>query len=248
MTTISNRIYKSLAEEIIGGSLQPGAKLEEKTLASRFGVSRTPIREVLRELGARGLIDLAPRRGGVVARIGLDRLADMLDAECEIEALCARLASQRMSALEKGRLQALHEHSKERLQDRDESDYLALNKEFHDLICAGAHNVTLETTARDLRDRLAPFRQTQSELQGQRLARSHEEHDLIVAAIVRGAPDAAYEAMRGHIARLSTGVLQLLRHASERAGAVMPDTRASKVTDAGARTALRPRRRAPSHS
>src|SRR5882757_683606 len=139
MTTISNRIYKSLAEEIIGGSLQPGAKLEEKTLASRFGVSRTPIREVLRELGARGLIDLAPRRGGVVARIGLDRLADMLDAECEIEALCARLASQRMTALEKGRLQALHEQSKERLQDRDETDYLALNKEFHDLICAGAH-------------------------------------------------------------------------------------------------------------
>jgi DNA-binding GntR family transcriptional regulator len=211
MTTNSARIYKSLAEQIIGGALQPGEKLEEKTLASRFGVSRTPIREALRELGARGLIDLIPRRGGVVAQIGLDRLSDMLDAECEIEALCARLASQRMTALEKGQLQTVHEQSKELVQDRDEIDYLVFNKEFHDLICAGAHNTTLGNMTRDLRDRLGPFRSTQSDLQGQRLARSHEEHGLILDAILRGSADEAYEAMRNHNARLSTGVLRLLR-------------------------------------
>lgn len=211
MTTIVTRIYKSLAEQIISGDLQPGQKLEEKILASRFGVSRTPIREALRELGARGLIDLIPRRGGVVVQVGLDRLSDMLDAECEIEALCAKLASQRMTALEKGQLRSIHEQAKALVGDNDETDYLTLNQEFHDLICAGAHNATLGLITRDLRDRLAPFRQTQSNEFGQRLARSHEEHNRIIDAIQRGAANEAYEAMRDHNARLSTGVLRLLR-------------------------------------
>lgn len=211
MTTIATRIYKSLAEQIINGSLRPGQKLEEKILADQFGVSRTPIREALRDLGARGLIDLTPRRGGVVVQIGLDRLADMLDAECEIEALCARLAAQRMTALEKGQLRTVHEQAKALVGDQDETDYLDLNREFHDLISAGAHNATLALMVRDLRDRLAPFRQSQANLLGQRFPQSHDEHNRIVDAVVRGDADEAYEAMRAHIARLSTGVLRLMR-------------------------------------
>jgi len=86
--TITDRIQKSLAQKIISGALTPGQKLEEKALASQFGVSRTPIREAMRELSARGLVELVPRRGVVVATIGIDRLADMLTAECELEAIC----------------------------------------------------------------------------------------------------------------------------------------------------------------
>src|SRR5690348_12021163 len=105
MTTIAARIQKSLTSKIINGELRPGYKLDEQALATEFGVSRTPIREALRELGARGLIELVPHRGGIVAQISLPQLSDMLDAECEMEALCARLAAQRMSAVEKGALQ-----------------------------------------------------------------------------------------------------------------------------------------------
>lgn len=210
-TTTVSRIYKSIAEQIITGALQPGEKLEEKILASRFGVSRTPIREALRELSARGLIDLIPRRGGMVAEIGLERLADMLDAECELEGLCARLAALRMTALEKGQLRDLHDRSKALVDDKDDATYFSLNQDFHDLICAGAHNDTLEDTTRALRERLAPFRQSQSSDEGRRLARSFDEHDAIVSAIVGSNPDGAYEAMRTHNARLSTGVLNLLR-------------------------------------
>jgi DNA-binding GntR family transcriptional regulator len=211
MTTIAAKIQQSLAQQIIGGDLRPGYKLEEKALAKQFGVSRTPIREALRELGARGLIDLIPRRGGVVAVIGIDRLSDMLDAECELEALCARLASQRMTTPEKGQLRNLHDEAKELTTADDEADYLVLNQRFHELICVGAHNATLATMTRDLRDRLAPFRQSQSESRPRRLTRSHDEHGLIVDAILRSEAQAAYEAMRNHNARLSAGVLSLLR-------------------------------------
>lgn len=219
MTTNSARVQQSLAQQIINGELPPGLKLDEKALATQFGVSRTPIREALRELGARGLIDLVPRRGGIVARIGIEQLADMLDAECELEALCARLASQRMNALEKRQLQEYHRQSQDLTGDRDETRYLAINNAFHDQICDGAHNSTLATMTRELRVRLSPFRQSQSDQEGRRLARSHAEHEAIIQAIARSDPDAAYEAMRVHNARLSSGVLDLLRQNQARAPA-----------------------------
>lgn len=211
MTTIAARIQKSLSSRIIKGELRPGYKLDEQMLATEFGVSRTPIREALRQLGARGLIDLVPRRGGIVAQISIDQLADMLDAECEMEALCARLASQRMSAVDKGALLECHRQAKSLTRDRDETRYLAINQNFHDMICDGAHNATLAAMTRDLRDRLAPFRQSQSESLVGRLTLSHDEHTLVVDAIASGNPDAAYNAMLRHNARLSTGILGLLR-------------------------------------
>lgn len=210
-TTSVDRIYKLIAEQIITGDLQPGEKLEEKVLASRFGVSRTPVREALRELSARGLIDLVPRRGGMVAEIGIERLSDMLDAECELEGLCARLAAMRMTALEKGELRDLHDRLKAAAGQQDGAAYLAMNHAFHDLICAGSHNMTLADSTRALRERLSPFRQSQADEQGRRFTRSVEEHEAIVAAISRGDADQAYETMRLHNARLGTGVLKLLR-------------------------------------
>lgn len=228
MITIANRIQKSLAQDIIEGHLKPGHKLEEKALADKFGVSRTPIREALRELGARGLVEIIPRRGGIVAQIGIDRLADMLDAECELEGLCARLAAQRMTALEKGQLQDLHERGRALIGHNDEMEYLALNQSFHDLICQGAHNNTLAAVTRELRDRLAPFRQSQANDQGQRLIRSHDEHTQITEAILRGDATAAYEVMRSHNARLSTGVINLLRSRTD--GAILPKTSPAKLS------------------
>jgi DNA-binding GntR family transcriptional regulator len=63
-TTLGAKIYERLAHQILMGKLPPGHRLDEQSLAVEFGVSRTPVREALRELGARQLIDLVPRRGG----------------------------------------------------------------------------------------------------------------------------------------------------------------------------------------
>lgn len=211
MPTISTRIYKELVAQIIRGALSPGQKLEEMQLAVQFGVSRTPIREALRELAARGFIDLVPRRGGVVSRIGLEQLVDMLEAECEVEALCARLAAQRMTALEKGELELIYSEMEALTSERKQSDYLEKNQQFHARICAGTHNATIGVMTRELRDRLAPFRQQQAVATEKRLEQSMREHKEILQAILAAQPENAYEAMRRHNARLSVGVLGLLR-------------------------------------
>jgi DNA-binding GntR family transcriptional regulator len=119
-----------------------------------------------------------------------------------------------MTSLDRGNLMEIHRQLLRLPANKQESTYLALNKEFHDLICAGARNNTITSTARDLRARLMPFRQTQRGTLKERIERSNEEHELIVNSIMSGDPESAYQAMVKHNARLSYGVLRMLREGS----------------------------------
>jgi DNA-binding GntR family transcriptional regulator len=210
MGNASAGICRRLTEDIVSGKLPPGQKLEELVLAERFQVSRTPIREALRELHARGLIDLQPRKGGIVRSIGLADLSDMLEAMVELEALCCRISAERMSAVQKKQLQMLQQQSDDCVARGDEAGYLQLNHQFHQLISVGAQNRTLSGILDSLRERLAPFRAAQTRVE-RRLSVSHEEHKAVMDAIQASDAEASYEAMRNHTARLSINVLDLLK-------------------------------------
>ncbi|WP_077037448.1 GntR family transcriptional regulator [Pelomonas sp. KK5] len=224
MGIASASICRSLTDDIVSGRLPPGQKLEEVALAARFEVSRTPIREALRELHARGLIDLQPRKGGIVRTIGLDDLTDMLEAMVELDALCCRISAERMSAVQKKQLQMVQEQSAECVASGDEAGYLKLNRQFHELIGAGAQNRSLTAMLASLRERMAPFRAAQAHVE-RRLSVAHEEHDAILKAIMASDAEASYEAMRNHTARLSINVLDLLKQQQQAGGAkaAVPD-------------------------
>ena len=237
MGNASAGICRSLTEDIVSGKLPPGQKLEELVLAERFQVSRTPIREALRELHARGLIDLQPRKGGIVRRIGLQDLSDMLEAMVELEALCCRISAERMSAVQKKQLQMLQQQSEDCVDRGDEAGYLELNHQFHQLLSTGAQNRTLTGILDSLRDRLAPFRAAQKKVE-RRLTVSHDEHQAIIEAILSANPERSYEAMRNHTARLSINVLDLLRQQQE-AGPAKAAKPAKAVGPAAVKTARR---------
>jgi DNA-binding GntR family transcriptional regulator len=65
---LSDQIRLALADEIATGRLKPGTSLDEQQIASRFGASRTPVREALRQLAVTGMVEVRPRRGVIVAR------------------------------------------------------------------------------------------------------------------------------------------------------------------------------------
>src|SRR6202000_3207039 len=77
---LSERLRESIEEEIATGKLLPGTRLDEVDLATRFGVSRTPIREALRLLLGEGLVETRPQRGTVVAQGTPQRLIAMVAA------------------------------------------------------------------------------------------------------------------------------------------------------------------------
>jgi DNA-binding GntR family transcriptional regulator len=196
--TRAEELRAQLADDIVRGALAPGRTLDEMELARRFGVSRTPVREAIRQLAASGLVETRPHRGAVVARPSHEHILGMFEAMAELEALCAGLAAERMNPTERRALEAVHEELRVLIQGGDPQCYHEANEQFHATIYAGAHNAYLAEMTLATRGRVQPFRRAQFRLLG-RLAKSHVEHDRIVLAIVRGDRVGAASAMRAHI-------------------------------------------------
>ncbi|MGA0562870.1 GntR family transcriptional regulator [Ancylobacter sp. VNQ12] len=197
--TRAEELRLQLADEITRGKLPPGTTLDETLLAARFGVSRTPVREAIRELAASGLVDSRPHRGAIVARPSVERLQNMFDVMAELEALCAGLSALQMTPTERRRLEELHAAMGELMRLGDFAAYREANEQFHASIYAGSHNDYLIELTVGTRRRLSPFRRAQFRALG-RLALSHIEHERVVTAILRGDRDGAAQSMRSHIA------------------------------------------------
>src|SRR5262245_46014294 len=137
---LSDRIRNALTDEIASGTLVAGSALEEQQLADRFGASRTPVREALRQLVVSGLVEVRGRRWVVVARMTPERIMDMFETSAEVEAMCVRLATYRMTPLERSHLIELHEGSRAMVEACDVDAYDAFNRHFHECIYRATHN------------------------------------------------------------------------------------------------------------
>jgi len=196
--TRAEELRLQLADEIVRGALPPGAPLDETDIARRFNVSRTPVREALRQLAASGLVETRAHRGAVVARPTLDRLTGMFEAMAELEAICAGLAAERMTPVERQRLEAVHEELRVLSYAGNPDRFHEVNERFHNTIYAGSQNTYIAEMTLATRVRVQPFRRAQFRNLG-RLAKSHAEHDRVVVAIMRGDKAGAELAMRAHI-------------------------------------------------
>jgi DNA-binding GntR family transcriptional regulator len=197
-TTRAERLADEIASSVLSGEFRPGLRLDEKTLAKRYAVSRTPVREALRQLASTGLIDIKPRRGATVVRATSAQLETLFAAMAEIEATCARLSAMSMTPLERRRLASFHESMLKFVPHSDAEGFAIANLTFHTEIYRGAHNSIIADYATGLRRRLAPFRRAQFRTEG-RLTRSHDEHKKVVDAILAGNAAAAHAAMFHHM-------------------------------------------------
>ena len=196
--TRTEKLATAIADGILSGVLAPGVRLDEASLAQQHGVSRTPVREALRQLAMSGLIDMRPRKGAVVSKATPDQVESLFVAMAEMEATCARLAAISMTPIERRRLQARHEAMTVLAAAGDPAAYSDANVAFHSAIYAGAHNAPLAEYAMGLRRRVGPFRRAQFQVEG-RLLRSNQEHDAVVRAILSGDAMAAHAAMLHHV-------------------------------------------------
>jgi DNA-binding GntR family transcriptional regulator len=196
--TLTEKLATAIADGILNGTLQPGVRLDEIGLAQQHGVSRTPVREALRQLTTSGLIDMRPRKGAVVSQATPAEVESLFVAMAEMEATCARLAAMSMTPVERRRLQARHEAMIALAAKGDPEAYSDANVGFHLAIYDGAHNEPIADYTRSLRRRVGPFRRAQFQVEG-RLTRSTEEHGAVVRAILGGDAPAAHAAMLHHV-------------------------------------------------
>lgn len=202
---LSERIRNALTDEIASGELAPGMALDETQIATRSGASRTPVREALRQLTVSGLAESRPRRGVIVTRMTPERIMDMFEGMAELEAMCVRLASYRMTPLERAHLISLHDMSQAMVQAGDVDAYDAFNRDFHVAIYRGTHNEFIAELALSTRARLAAFRRTQLR-EGDRIHHSHDEHRDVLAAMAEGDGDKAARRMRAHMLNAATAL------------------------------------------
>lgn len=195
---LSDRLRRGIEEDILTGRLRPGDRLDERLLAERHEVSRTPVREALLQLSSIGLVTARPRQGCVVTPLSLNRLLQMVEMMSFTEALAAQLAARRMTQAQRDELQRIQERAVDIIRALDLAAFSDLNWQLHLAIFRGSGNEFLEEQARALRLRLHPYRRLLLRISG-RMPMAHDEHGKIVDAIVRGEPDVAFAAMAAHL-------------------------------------------------
>ncbi|MDE2414468.1 MAG: GntR family transcriptional regulator [Comamonadaceae bacterium] len=195
---MQDKIRLSLEQDLRSGVLQPGAAIDEQELCQRFQTSRTPVREALLLLSAKGMVSILPRVGIYVRQLEARELIAMMEGLAELEGVLARLAANRITADLKARLLATLEQTANLARSADSAGYEQANVRLHDLIYQASGNAFITEQTREARLRVAPYRGRMFE-RPERLLRSQAEHEAVVTAILDGDSQAAAEAMRNHI-------------------------------------------------
>lgn len=197
--SLSDTVRAEMERELLAGRLAPGTVLDERSLAVRFGVSRTPVREAVLYLAAQGLLNVIPRVGVVVPKLGIQELLGLLEMLAEMEAVCAKFAAKRMSATQRDEMKAALNAGRLAVKNGDAKRYAESNARFHAVIYAGARNEWAAQQVKALRLRCAAYQRSRFELPGG-LERSLAEHERIATAIDAGDAEQARKAMQDHIA------------------------------------------------
>jgi DNA-binding GntR family transcriptional regulator len=210
--SIQGRLITEVRRRIIAGEIQPGVNISELALAEEFGVSRTPVREALRQLQATGLLELLPNRGAIVRGPSAREIREAYEVRAELEGLAAQLAAERISDRDLLRLreaQSLFRESVRTLIARrarrpapwkDESVWVKANDLFHQAILEASGNGRLSETIADLHRRFPRDLTWVALSQSSRLLEENvHQHEAVLLAIERRDPDEARRRMVEHV-------------------------------------------------
>ena len=175
-------VLEAIREAIIGGTLKPRERLMEIQLAEELGVSRTPIREALRELELEGFIVMVPRKGAFVADMTFKDIADIFEIRVALEGLAAGLAAERITDEEMEDMERHLVEKADAIARQDMARLIEVDTGFHEGIYKASRNQRLWTIINNLREQIQRFRTTSLAYPG-RMKQSLEEHRSIVEAI-----------------------------------------------------------------
>jgi DNA-binding GntR family transcriptional regulator len=199
-------LANQIRSRIMSGEIPIGAQLRQAELAADFRVSRTPVREALRQLQSGGLIEVLPNRSAVVRVPAPWEVREAYEVRSELEALAAARAVDRITADE---LDELHRANREMYdhslaQSKSESVHLPPsqhgNDRFHTLITEISGNARLAKVVNDINETFPRNVSAQLIVSDSRHRdENFREHERIVAALAAGDARAAADEMRQHV-------------------------------------------------
>ena len=212
---LSISIVETLSLEIGNGKLPPGMHLEEEWLCHRFGASRTPVREALRQLAARGAIEIKPRQGAFVIQLDTARVIEMFEVMGFLEAACSSLAARRHNAQDRQALTQAHQECIDAAERDDPEAFYRANAKFHECIYGASHNRHLQEQTLGLRNRLEAYRKEVTFHAGL-MAISIQEHEMVLRGILEMNQELAASCMSKHLDTLRSDAVSMASIASRR--------------------------------
>lgn len=196
--SLSARVFHTIRENILSGKYATDEELKEKTIGEELGVSRTPVREALRQLELEGLVTIIPNKGAYVVGISQKDMQDIYEIRCRLEGLCAKWAARNIS--------------KEQLDELEENIYLSdfhatkgnweqvveLDNKFHEVLYLASGSKELRHVLSDFHHYVQRVRKV-TLATAERAKGSNDEHRKIVEALKQHDEEMAENLANEHI-------------------------------------------------
>lgn len=198
--SLTSIIFDRIREDILNDLYQTGDKIVEAKLAEELGVSRTPVREALKQLELDGLVENIPNRGVVVKGISKQDISDIYTIRQAIEGIAASWCIERISTHELAELKEVFELMEFYTFRNDVERISELNTRFHEIIYASTKSRYLEHVLKDFQIFIKSTRNKSLKSEG-RLVEALEEHRSILTAILDKDVEQAQIALLKHVNR-----------------------------------------------
>ncbi len=203
-------VFHTLREAILRGDLKPGERLMELQLASRLGVSRTPIREAIRMLEQEGLAVTVPRRGAHVAKMTLKSMEDVLEIRETLDEFAVKMACERISPEQLKRLRRIKDHFEACTRTGDVKKLAEADVSFHDAIYEATGNPRLVGILNNLREQVYRYR-VEYLKNPDNYPVLIREHKAIVEGLEEKNPEKAIQAMHEHVENQAAAVKAIIQ-------------------------------------
>jgi DNA-binding GntR family transcriptional regulator len=210
---LRRQVLDELRQSIIAGRLAPGARLVERELTTMMGVSRTVVREALRQLESEGLISIIPNKGPVVRELTLEEAKDIYSIRAVLEGLAARRFVENASDNQIEKLQQALDATAEAYQGNDPALIMEAKNRFYDVLFEGAGSETLSSLISMVHGRIWRWRALGLSHPHRSTERSNESVtglSAVLDGIRQRDASLAERRMRDEVTRAASEVMRLL--------------------------------------
>lgn len=203
----NEQAYAQLRQALTTLVYKPGDYLSTASLMEELALGRTPINHALHRLATEGLVQIIPRKGVIVAPLSINDAMELVDVRMANEALCLRLAAERITKAEVGELKRIAREFDRAAARRQITDVMNLDRQFHEQIAAASRNQTLAEILKVLHARSQRFWAISLAMEDH-LTEVQAEHQAIIKALSEGNAEASVSAVQEHVQSFQRALLR----------------------------------------
>ena len=200
---LRERARAGIREAIASGELKPGDQVVEAAMAAKIGVSRSPVREALRQLEQQGLVESVPNKGTFVAALGPEDVEEIVLLRGALEGLAARLAADRMGRRDVRTLEEIVQRMERHTGPgaHEESAFIEADAEFHSALVRFSGHRRLQRMWSELDPFIWLLTVHRDGVRRNERPAMADEHRALLETLSAGEPETAQQAVWGHITR-----------------------------------------------